>query len=205
MFILLKRMFGVLAFGIGIIGIGWFIYNQIWPTEEFNKSFRSILQLAAPLACLVMGWNWMRYEGKGIEEVIPPDLTCLGLGKATEKARSTLPGFIKEVEKGIDGAYIKFPLLTLGGITEHIWAYVHFYKENRFNVSLANIPIDEEQSSEGRRNVSVQDVEDWQIMSPDGSIRGAYTLIALFEYWEGQGNRLSPLMKRQKALLQSLN
>lgn len=202
--ILLKRAFGVLTFTIGVILCGWFIYNQIWPTEEFKSGFRSVFQLGFPIACLVMGWKWMCYKGKGIEEVVPPDFKCPELDIALEKAKSSLPLFIEEVEKGIDGAYIKFPLKTPRGFTGHIWAYVHFYKENRFNVSLVNTPSDEDQLSEGRRDVPLDDVEDWQIMSPDGSIQGAFSLIALFEYWEGAGNRLTPLMKIQKSLLRAV-
>lgn len=202
--ILIKRSFGVLAFLIGLALSGWFIYNQFWPTEEFKSGFRSVFQLAVPIACLVVGWNWMRYKGKGIEEVIPPDLKCPELEASVEKAKATMPQFITEVEKGIDGAFIKFPLHTPLGLIEHIWAYVHFHKDDRFNVSLANEPIDDQQKSEGRRDVSVEDVEDWQIMSPDGAIRGAYSLIALFEYWERHGKPLSPQMKRQKSQLQSI-
>jgi uncharacterized protein YegJ (DUF2314 family) len=120
------------------------------------------------------------------------------LDASIAKAKDTLSEFIIEIEKGIDGAFVKFPMKTPQGLTEHIWAYVHFHKDDRFNVSLANEPIDEQEQSEGRRDVPVEDVEDWQIMSTDGSIRGAYSLAALFEYWTSQGNRLSPLMKEQK-------
>ena len=201
--ILTKRLFGIIAFLIGLTLGGWFIYNQIWPTEEFESSFYSIFQLAIPIMCLVIGWSWMRYKGKGIEEVIPPDLKCPELDASKERAKATLPEFITEVEKGIDGAYIKFPLKTPQNLTEHIWAYVHFHRDNRFNVSLANEPFDEHQVSEGRRDVPVDEVEDWQIVSSDGAIRGAYSLIAVFQYWERQGRTLSPLMKEQKAQLQS--
>lgn len=201
--ILIKRFFGLVAFLLGVALSGWFIYNQFWPTEEFKSGFRSVFQLGVPIACLLVGWKWMHYKGKGIEEVIPPDLKCPELEAATARAKATLPEFIVEVEKGIDGAYVKFPLITTQGLTEHIWAYVHFHKEGRFNVSLANTPIDEKEPSEGRRDVQSMDVEDWQIMSADGSIRGAFTVVALFEDWTRQGNSLTPLMKEQKAQLKS--
>ncbi len=198
-----KRFFGIIAFLFGLILSGWFVYNQIWPTEEFKSGFRSIFQLAVPIACLAVGWKWMRYKGKGIEEVIRGDLKCPELEASIVKAKDTMPEFIREVEKGIDGAFVKFPLKTPQGLTEHIWAYVHFYKDDRFNVSLANTLVDEQEQSKGRRDVPLEEVEDWQIMLPNGSIRGAYSLAALFEYWTRQGNRLTPHMKQQKAQLQS--
>lgn len=176
----------------------WFIYNQIWPTEEFKSGFRSVFQLILPIAFLVVGWKWVRYEGKGIEEIIPPDFEFPELETSIRAARASMPSFLAEVDKGIDGAYIKFPMLTPQGITEHIWAYVHFFRDGQFNVSLANEPFDAQQSSEGRRNIPVENVEDWQIMQSDGRIRGAYSLIALFQYHEMRGYKFSPRMKKQK-------
>ena len=117
------------------------------------------------------------------------------------KARATLPEFLPHVEKGVDGAFVKFPLSTPQGNTEHIWGYVHFYKDGRFNVSLANAPYDPQQPADGRRDVPIGDVEDWQIMQPDGRIRGAHSLIALFRYHEARGVKLTPKMRKQKASL----
>ena len=90
---------------------------------------------------------------------------------------------------------------TPQGLTEHIWGYVHFYRDRQFNVSLANDPIDEKAEKDGRRNIPMDQVEDWQIMKSDGKIRGAYILIALFEYRQREGEPLSPRMKKQKAQL----
>lgn len=201
--IFIMRFFGLLVFFGGLVQIGWFIYNQIWPTEEFGLTFRSLVKLGLPIFCLFVGWRAMHYKGRGIENVMPPDLKCPELDASIIKARATMAEFISEVEKGIDRAFVKFPLKTPQGFTEHIWAYVHFYKDDRFNVSLANDPIDEQENAEGRRDVLVAEVEDWQIMSPDGTIRGAYSLVALFEYRTRQGKSLTPRMKEQKALLRS--
>lgn len=197
----IKRLFGGLILLTGIILCGWFIYNQIWPTEEFKSGFRSIFQLIFPLACLFVGWKWVRYEGKGIEEVTPPDLKCQELDESVVIAKNTISIFVQEVDKGIDGAYIKFPLKTPQGLIEHIWSYVHFFREDQFNVSLVNKPYDDQQQSEGRHNVPLSDVEDWQIIQPDNKIKGAFSLIALFKHHENRGLKLTPRMKKQKAQL----
>lgn len=197
----IKRAFGFIAFAIGLTLAGWFIYNQIWPTESFKTGFRSIFQLIPAIACLLVGWTWMRYQGRGIEEITPPDLKCAEVEGATRKAQDSLDLFIAKVEPGIDGAFIKFPIATPQGLTEHIWGYVHFYRDGVFNVSLANQPIEEQQDADGRRNVLRADVEDWQIVNSDGTIHGAYSVIALFEYHEGRGVKLSPKMRAQRAQL----
>ncbi len=131
----------------------------------------------------------MRYKGKGIEEVIPPELKCPELEAATARAKATLPEFIVEVEKGIDGAYVKFPLITTQGLTEHIWAYVHFHREGRFNVSLVNTLTDEKEPSRGRGDVQSMDVEEWQIMSADGSIRGGLHLCGVIRVLDAAGQQ----------------
>jgi uncharacterized protein YegJ (DUF2314 family) len=186
----MKRIAGVVLFLFGIGLLAWLIQKD-----------HSLGQWVTPILCLLVGWIWMRSKGKGIEQVIPPDLKCPELETAVARARATLPEFIAEVAKGIDGAFVKFPLVTPQGFTEHIWAYVHFYADDRFNVSLANTPYDQKMESDGRRDVPASEVEDWQIMNPDGTIRGAYSLVALFEYWTSQGHSLTPRMKVQKASL----
>lgn len=196
-----KRIFGVLAFLIGLALLGWFIYNQIWPTDEFKRGFRSVFQLAAPIACLLVGWSWMRYQGKGIEEVTPPDLKCPELDESVMKARETLSEFITEVEAGKDGCFIKFPFTTTNGHIEHVWSYVHFHRNSFFNVSIANELINPTEGADARRDVPADEIEDWQIMGADGTIRGAYSLIALFRHYEKQGKPLSPKMRTQKAQL----
>ena len=199
--ILFQRTLGAVAILMGLTVTAWFVYNQIWPTDEFEGGFSSVIQLILSIAFIAVGWRWLRYDGKGIEEVSPPDLQCSELEASIVKARSTLPDFLREVEKGIDGAFVKFPIHVPGGVTENIWAYVHFFRDGEFNVSLANEPVNRDIEAEGRRTVSSDEVLDWQIMQPDGMIRGAYSLIALFEYRKRLGKAVSPKMKKQKALL----
>lgn len=197
--LLLKKSFGALALFIGVVLIGWFVYNQFSPTVEFRQSYRSPMQLFMPFLCIVVGWKWFRDQGKGIEEIIPPDLKCPELDEALAKARETLPFALEQAEKNVDGIYIKFPLTSPDGFTEHIWAYVHSLRDDLFNVSLANDPV--AQPGVGRRDVAVKDVEDWQIMHADGTIKGGYSIIALFKYHQSRGGKLSSRMKQQKALL----
>jgi len=107
-------------------------------------------------------------------------------------------GLIKE-RRHEDGAYVKFPLRTDAGVTEHIWAYVHHYADGIFNVSLANTPHTQKGDVETRRDVPEADVEDWQIMTRDGRIRGGYTLRALFEHVDANGIHLNRTMRKQRA------
>jgi len=199
--IIIKRLFGVLALLSGMSIGAWIIYNQFFPTAEFQRHSGNFMGYLLPIACIVVGWKWLRDQGKGIEQVTPPDLKCAELDEAKEKARATMPFALDQAEKNVDGLYVKFPLQTREGLTEHIWGYVHFLKDQRFNVTLANDPVAGEESEPGRRDVPADEVEDWQIMHRDGTIKGAYSLIALFKNYENRGHKLTPRMKKQKALL----
>ena len=198
--LIVKRIIGAVALVLGLALAGRYVYFQFFPTPAFEQQ-ESIYQLVFPLLLAIFGWRWLRSKGQGIQDITPPDFSSPELEASKEAARKSLPTFLDEVDKGIDGAFIKFPLKTPQELTEHIWAYVHFYRDGVFNVSLANDPYDREQESDGRMNVPVEQVEDWQIMHRDGSIQGAHSLIALFRYHEGRGVKLTPMMKEQKAQL----
>lgn len=198
--ILLRRVLGVIALTMGTAIWGWFIFNLIHPTREFQRNFYGLFQLAVPTAFLIFGWRWLRYQGPGIEET-RPDYTCPELTESVGQAQRSLPYFIEQVEKNVDGAFIKFPMKTPSGLTEHIWAYVHSHRDGKFNVSLANTPVSASERDKGRRDVPASEVQDWQIMQKDGRIKGAYSMIALFRNRENQGMKLSPKMQKQKAQL----
>ncbi|HEY1269107.1 MAG TPA: DUF2314 domain-containing protein [Candidatus Binatia bacterium] len=198
--VVIKRLFGILAVGIGAGLILWLLYNLIWPTRYFRGAFQTPMQLAVPIVMISVGWRWLTDGGPGIEkqdiDIHSPEV----LGSVAE-AKRTLPGFIADVKKNIDGAYVKFPLLTDKGATEHIWAYVHHYADGVFNVSLANTPYTQAGPIESRRNVTEAEVEDWQIMLLNGRIRGAYSLRAAFRYLDRKKIRLNRTMRKQRSLL----
>jgi uncharacterized protein YegJ (DUF2314 family) len=92
-------------------------------------------------------------------------------------------------------------MTTVEGMTEHIWAYVHSYHDEKFNVSLANVPRDPKEPAQGRRDVPIEEIEDWQIMQSNGRIKGAYSTIALFRDRKNNDKPLTPKMRKQRALL----
>jgi uncharacterized protein YegJ (DUF2314 family) len=197
---IIKKALGGVALAFGLIIIGWVVFNGFHPTKAFRSSLKTPFQLLLPVAMIWIGWRWLRDEGPGIEET-PADFDCEELRLSVIRAREALPRFLEQVKQNVDEAYVKFPLKTPNGLTEHIWAYVHSCHDDQFNVSLSNEPVDKGQSSSGRRDVPFSDVEDWQIMLPDGRIKGAYSLIALFQHHESKGKRLSRKMRKQRAQL----
>jgi len=193
-----KRVLGAISFITGLAILVWFAYNLVWPTHEFKRSFRSLAQLVVPLAMVRYGWRWLRDTGPGIETV-QIDPMCPELVASVEKAKKTMPAFLSAVSQHVDNAYVKFSIVTDTGVTEHIWAYVHHYGDGVFNVSLANSPYTQKGQTQTRRDVRESEVEDWQIMTSDDRIKGAYSLRALFEHLERNGARLNATMRKQRA------
>ena len=198
--VLLKRAFGALSMIIGSALIVWFLYNLVSPTSSFQSGYLGAFGLLLPVCMVWFGWRWLADGGPGIEaqdiDVHAPEIVG-----SVSMARKTLPRFLEEARNHMDGAYIKFPLTTDRGVTEHIWAYVHHYGNGVFNVSLANTPYTQKGELPPRRDVPEHEVEDWQIMRKDGRIRGAYSLIGAFCYLERKGVRLNRAMRKQRAQL----
>jgi uncharacterized protein YegJ (DUF2314 family) len=144
------------------------------------------------------GRRWLLDIGPGIE-TLQIDPNAPELLASVDKARHTMPFFLDAVRRHQDGTYIKFPLVTDGGVTEHIWAYVHHYSDGVFNVSLANAPVTQKEALESRRDVPEAEVEDWQIMTPDGRIKGGFSLRALFEHVDRNGIHLNRTMRQQRS------
>lgn len=197
--ICVEKGFGLIVFLFGASIVILFIFMTVVGNGP------GLLQLIWGLflfgAIAAYGWSWVRNGGPGIEHYFKPGPEFEELQASVNQARATLPWFIEQVEQNVDGAYIKFPLVSPDGYTEFVWAYVHNLHDGCFNVSIVNQPYDDELDVSGRRDVLVEEAVDWQIMYPDGSIRGAYSLIALFAYVERQGKRLSRTMRKQKAQL----
>lgn len=117
------KFLGAIGLATGLFLLGWFSYNQFYPTESFKSGYRSILQLVFPIVCLISGWKAIFYKGKSIEDVTPnfDSSKAEEAQRAKEKARNQLHQFIKEVKKNTLVTMINFPWNVDGEIIE-IWA-----------------------------------------------------------------------------------
>tara|TARA_B100000614_G_C14522179_1_gene483037 strand:+ start:567 stop:1184 length:618 start_codon:yes stop_codon:yes gene_type:complete len=197
--IIAKKALGLFTFILGVGLLGIIIYFSFAPKDDVDGP--NIFMAIVPLLFVFTGWSWMKYKGRGIDEVTPPNFECPELDESVELAQSNLEEFKRILSDGRHDTYVKFPFKTPNELTEHIWAYAHFHTDGEFNVSIVNDPYDQEADAEGRRNIKERELEDWQYIDKDGTIYGAYSLIALFKNRERNGEYLSPLMKEQKAQL----
>lgn len=193
-------IFGGLALILGISIVVFVVYHAVFNPRELPQGRLTVLRVLPTLIMIGLGWRWLSRSNRGIEETVSDDFTdSREFKESMENAKSTMPYFLEQVDKNTDNAYVKFPLKTPDDTVEHIWGYVHLFKDGVFNVSLVNKPYDDRIDASGRRDVEIDAVEDWQIMLPDGKIKGAYSLVALFNHYESSGKKLNRKMRKQKS------
>lgn len=196
----LRRVGGWAALGLALLVMG----AGAWLTWDAGRGRKGrpggVVMICFGGFVLYGAIRWICDQGHGLEWV-PPDLEVPGVKESAKRAGETLSTFIELTKRGVEGAFIKFAIDAGEGVTEHIWGYVHAYSGDVFSVSPANEPLRQEMAQVDERKVLVSEVEDWMVVDEQGRIRGAYSLIALLDYFERNGKWLSPRMKRQRALL----
>lgn len=198
-----NKLLGATALLIGLVILGWVVYNFFSPTEEYRRNYHTILQIAVPLWMVWLGWKWLTDQGIGLE-ALPVDADCDEWHEGVERARYSMNLFLTEVDRNIDGAFVRFPFRMPDGTIEHVWAYVHSFRNGAFNVSIPEVAQEEAGPSSNRPDVPLEEVEDWMIIRDDGRVAGAFTEIAQIQRYEASGRRLSKKMKKQKAAFEDL-
>ncbi|MEJ0084420.1 MAG: DUF2314 domain-containing protein [Pseudomonadota bacterium] len=161
-------------------------------------TLREILGSIPGLAVLIglaLGglWSWeqsrkRRARGLDIDTTDPIWLAAL------EKARASLPRFFELAEDYPAQAYVKYPLLTTKGFTEHVWGPVVSLREGTIMAGIETPPIDGRPATAPPYELQASQIEDWRVELGDGRIYGAYTARAQFEYARKLGHEITAHM-----------
>ena len=152
---------------------------------------REILGSTPGLAILIgvaLGglWSWeqnrkRRVRGLDIDVSDPVWLAAL------EKARGSLPRFVERARQYPAQAFVKYPLQTTKGLTEHVWGPVISMTAETIRAGLETLPIDGTPNTAPPYDIQIHQIEDWRVDLSDGRIFGAYTARAQFEYARQRG------------------
>jgi hypothetical protein len=66
-----RKTFGVVALVMGVIILGWFVYNRFSPTPEFKSSYVGLFQLSLPLAMIGVGCMWLMRKPEQVSSRYP--------------------------------------------------------------------------------------------------------------------------------------
>jgi hypothetical protein len=124
-----------------------------------------IAVMGAALVALLLLRRWLASHPLGIPPMAVADDDPL-LVEALARARETLPAFLALLPEHPGRAFVR-----LGDGTEHPWAQVERLDGDHLVVRVED---------GAARPVDLSAVEDWQVELPDGTIRGGFTLHAMF-------------------------
>jgi uncharacterized protein YegJ (DUF2314 family) len=110
---------------------------------------------------------------------------------ALEEAKQTWPQFRQLFALHPKDSLVKFRLTTQSGDIENVWGDLLELEGDTATVYLRTPPVGYAAISSRRMSIPVTDIVDWQVMVPDGSLRGGFTQQATFRIIQRDEGTLS--------------
>jgi uncharacterized protein YegJ (DUF2314 family) len=123
---------------------------------------------------------------------------------AVDQARQTWGTFLRLYAEHPETTIVKFRLRTKSGDIENVWGDLLELGDDRATVSLRTPPVGETDAHGPQMTIPVADIVDWQIMFPDGTLRGGFTQQATFRIIERDRGRLPRKFAEQLARYRAL-
>jgi hypothetical protein len=123
---------------------------------------------------------------------------------AIEQAKRTWSTFLSLYREYPQTTIVKFRLRTKSGEIENVWGDLVELRGDEAAVSLRTPPIGETDVRDPRMTVPMADIVDWQVMFPDGTLRGGFTQQATFRIIERERGRLPRKLAEQLARYRAL-
>lgn len=123
---------------------------------------------------------------------------------ALDEARRTWSTFLRLYRDHPQATIVKFRLRTTAGDIENVWGDLLALDGEQVTVSLRTPPVGKTDIRDPRMTVPLSDVVDWQVMFPDGTLRGGFTQQATFRIIERDRGRLPGKLAEQLARYRTL-
>ena len=123
---------------------------------------------------------------------------------AMEEARRTWSTLLRLYEQYPQATIVKFRLRTRSGEIENVWGDLVELRGAEASVSLRTPPVGDIDVRDPRMTIAISDVVDWQVMFPDGTLRGGFTQQATFRIIERDRGRLPRKLAEQLARYRAL-
>jgi uncharacterized protein YegJ (DUF2314 family) len=124
---------------------------------------------------------------------------------ALEEAKRTWPQFLKLFASHPADSLVKFRLTTTTDHIENVWGDLLELGGETATVYLRTLPVGEAAIANRRMSIPVTDIVDWQVMVPDGSLRGGFTQQATFRIMERENGPLTPKFAEQLGRYRSVS
>lgn len=119
--------------------------------------------------------------------------------EAVKRAREGLPRFKELLSQPRDHALVKLRFVSSSDQVEHVWAEViEVLGPDELGVRLVTPPVTHEGRLDSLHRCSFDDVEDWQVRTPDGRPHGGFTQRAMFAIARRDGVALPKRLAEQE-------
>lgn len=113
-------------------------------------------------------------------DVLPVARSEPEMREAIARAQAELPRFLAGLAAGTKEAFVKYPMTTHGGTTEHVWGLAHCQEGQAVVVSLASEPVMAfDTEGDARERIALHAIEDWILTDRKGRAEGGYSHLAM--------------------------
>ena len=123
---------------------------------------------------------------------------------AFDEAKRTWTTFLGLYREHPQASIVKFRLRTTAGEVENVWGDLLTLDDARATVFLRTPPVGATDVRAPQMTVPLADIVDWQVMLPDGTLRGGFTQQATFRIIERDRGRLPRKYAEQLARYRAL-
>ena len=116
---------------------------------------------------------------------------------AKARAKETLSELRALFPEHKEDSMVKFLFLSDSGAKENLWADLLSLSGDSAKVYIRTAPVEHKGDLNRNQEIPVDDIVDWQVEMPDGTIRGGFTNFALFKIFERQEGYLHPKLRPQ--------
>jgi hypothetical protein len=88
--------------------------------------------------------------------------------------------------------WVKYEIKTTEGTTEHVWGELQFLGEDSFRATLETPPVTGKLVEDMAESMPLSALDDWLVLMPDGTVRGAFTLQVELEIAKREGLKVRP-------------
>jgi uncharacterized protein YegJ (DUF2314 family) len=153
--------------------------------------------LALIPGAFMVHWIWERFMFQPFAYLgaMPVSNDDPVMAEARAKAKETFGNFRELYPEHRSDSVVRFALKTDDGNIEKVWGDLLELEESKAKIYLRTPPVGKVNLPERTMEIAVSDIEDWQIAMRDGSIRGAYTIMALCKIFEREEGYMHPKFK----------
>ncbi len=109
--------------------------------------------------------------------------------EAKRKAQASISTAKSLFEENQSTVLVKFPVVNSRGDREHVWGELLEMTNESFTATMENSLVEGLPENDPPYTMSLDQLEDWAVFNPEGTIRGGFTIQAEISMARAEGKR----------------